>query len=115
MTAPRTLRLLGALRPRRSTLRTRVTVVASVAITTAVVAGVLFMYLLQMQSVRRTIDGQLRTYATQIAQSAPNGKWPKPLPASSLDANAEAQVLSSDGTVLAATRTLIGLPAVYAL
>lgn len=115
MTAPRTLWLLGGLRPRRSTLRTRVTVVASLGITAAVVLGVLFMYLLQMQSVRRTIDGQLRTYATQIAQSAPTGKWPRPLPASSLDANAAAQVLASDGRVLAASRTLVGLPAVYAL
>jgi signal transduction histidine kinase len=68
-----------------------------------------------MQSVRRTIDGQLRTYATQISQSAPSGAWPQPLPVSSLDANAEAQVLAADGTVLAATRTLAGLPAVYAL
>jgi signal transduction histidine kinase len=115
MTTPRARKLVARLRPLLSTLRTRVTVVASVAITAAVVVGVLFMYLLQMQSVRRTIDGQLRTYATQIAQAAPTGTWPKPLPASSLDANAEAQVLSSDGTVLAATRTLIGLPAVYAL
>ncbi|MDQ1540320.1 MAG: hypothetical protein QOH29_1046, partial [Actinomycetota bacterium] len=115
MTAPRGQRLVRGLRPRLRTLRTRVTVVASLAITAAVVVGVLFMYLLQMQSVRRTLDGQLRTYATQIAQSAPTGKWPKPLPASSLDANAEAQVLASDGTVLAATRTLVGLPAIYAL
>jgi signal transduction histidine kinase len=73
------------------------------------------MYLLQMQSVRRTVDSQLRTYATQIAQSAPAGAWAHPLPASSLDPTAEAQVLAADGTVLAATRTLVGLPAVYAL
>jgi signal transduction histidine kinase len=111
----RTVPSLGGLRRRRSTLRTRVTVVASLAITAAVVLGVLVMYLLQMQSVRGTIDGQLRTYATQIVQSAPSGAWPQPLAASSLDANAEAQVLSSDGAVLAATRTLTGLPAVYAL
>ncbi|MDX6329009.1 MAG: hypothetical protein QOI83_1392, partial [Streptomycetaceae bacterium] len=58
--APRTLRLPGGPRPRRGTLRTRVTVVASLGITAAVVLGVLFMYLLQMQSVRRTVDGQLR-------------------------------------------------------
>jgi signal transduction histidine kinase len=115
MSAHRALQLLGALRLRRSTLRARVTVVASLAITAAVVLGVLFMYLLQMQSVRRTIDGQLRTYATQIAQSARSGTWPEPLAGSSLDANAEAQVLAPDGTVLAATRTLTGLSAVYAL
>jgi signal transduction histidine kinase len=115
MTAPRVLQLLRGACQRRSTLRARVTVVASLAITAAVVLGVLFMYLLQMQSVRRTIDGQLRTYASQIAQSGSTGTWPQPLAASSLDANAEAQVLASDGTVLAATRALAGLPAVYAL
>jgi signal transduction histidine kinase len=102
-------------RPGRRSLRTRVTVVASLAITAAVVLGVLAMYLLQMQSVRSTIDGQLRTYATQIAQSANNGKWPQPLAGSTLDANAEAQVLGTDGQVLGATRTLTGLPPVYAL
>ncbi|HEY3713395.1 MAG TPA: HAMP domain-containing sensor histidine kinase [Jatrophihabitantaceae bacterium] len=100
---------------RRRTLRTRVTVVASLAITAAVVLGLLLMYLLQMSSVRRTVDGQLRTYATQIAQSAANGRWPTPLAPSSLDADAEAQVIAPDGRVLAATRTLVGLPAVYRL
>lgn len=100
---------------RRITLRTRVTAVASLGITVAVVLGVLFMYLLQMNSVRRTLDGQLHTYAAQIGQSAATGGWPRPLPPSSLDANAQAQVLAPDATVLAATRTLAGLPAVYAL
>ena len=89
--------------------------VAALAITAAVVLGVLFMYLLQMQSVRSTIDGQLRIYATQIEQSAVEGTLPRILPSSSLDADAEAQVLAADGHVLAATRTLAGLPAVYAL
>jgi len=109
------IRLPARFRPRRSTLRARVTVVASLAITAAVVLGVLLMYLLQMSAVRRTVDGQLRTYATQIAQSAATGRWPTPLPQSSLDSNAEAQVLAPDGQVLAATRTLVGLPAVYRL
>ena len=99
----------------RRTLRTRVTAVASLAITAAVVLGVLLMYLLQMQSVRGAVDSQLRTYATQIEQSASNGTWPQPLASSTLDSNAEAQVTAADGQVLAATRTLIGLPAVYAL
>jgi signal transduction histidine kinase len=101
--------------PGRRTLRTRVTAVAALAITAAVVVGVLFMYLLQMQSVRRTIDSQLRTYATQIEQSATNGTWPRPLASSTLDSNAEAQVIAADGKVLTATRTLAGVPAVYAL
>src|SRR5216684_1538755 len=112
-------RRLGLRSPRARvtavSLRTRVTAVASLAITVAVVLGVLVMYLLQMQSVHRTIDSQLRTYAAQIAQSAPTGNWPRPLAASSLDPDAEAQVLGPGGRVLAATRTLVGLPPVYTL
>jgi signal transduction histidine kinase len=101
-------------RPRPRTLRTRVTLVASLSITAAIVLGVVAIYLLQIQSARRTIDSQLRTYAIQIAQSAGNGTWPTLSP-SSLDPNAEAQVIAPDGRVLAATRTLAGLPAVYLL
>jgi heavy metal sensor kinase len=97
------------------TLRTRVTVVAGLALTAIMVLGLLVMYLLQRQSARQSIDAQLRTYATQIAQSAPDGTWPRPLPPSTLDPNAQAQVLAADGSVLAATRSLQGLPAVYAL
>src|SRR3984893_4366204 len=112
-------RRLGLRSPRTRvtavSLRTRVTAVASLAITVAVVLGVLVMYLLQMQSVHRPIDSQLRTYAAQIAQSAPTGNWPRPLAASSLDPDAEAQVLGPGGRVLAATRTLVGLPPVYTL
>jgi len=101
--------------PRPRALRTRVTVVASLGITAAIVLGVAVMYLLQIQSLRRTIDDQLRTYATQIAQSAAGGTWPKILAPSSLDPNTEAQVIAPDGSVLAATRTLVGLPPVYLL
>ena len=106
------------IRSRLDTLRARVTVLAGLAITAGVVGGVLLMYLLQMNAVRRTIDGQLRTYATQIAQipqSDPTGAWPDPLPPSTLDPNAQAQVIAPDGRVLAASRTLTGLPAVYTL
>jgi len=102
-------------RPRPRTLRTRVTLVASLSITAAIVLGVVAIYLLQIQSSRRTIDSQLRTYAIQIAQSAGNSTWPRTLAPSSLDPNAEAQVIAPNGRVLAATRTLAGLPAVYLL
>jgi signal transduction histidine kinase len=101
--------------PWRQTLRIRVTIGASLIVTAAVVLGVLAMYSLQMNSVRRTIDDQLRTYAVQIAETAQAAGWPPVLAPSSLDENAEAQVLAADGTVLAASRTLQGLPAVYAL
>jgi signal transduction histidine kinase len=92
-----------------------VTIVASIAITAAVVLGFLLLYLLQTDGARRTINGQLGTYITQIEQSAPNGHWPAPLPPSTLDANAEAQVLDAHGHVLAATRTLTGRPVMYLL
>jgi len=65
------------LRP-RMTLRTRVTVAASLGITAAIVGGLLLLYQLQASSVRATIDDQLRTYATEVAQSAPDGQWSGP-------------------------------------
>lgn len=100
---------------RRGTLRTRVTALAGLSITVAVALGVLAMYALQMQSVRSTVDDQLRTYATQIVQSSNAGTLPRVLAPSTLDPTAEAQVLATDGTVLAATATLAGLPAIYQL
>ena len=100
-------------RPRLSTLRARVTIVASLAITTAVVLGFLLMYLLQTDALRRSVDGQLRTYIAQIEQAGQGGGWPAPLPPSTLDANAEAQVLDARGNVLASTQRLAGLPVVY--
>lgn len=102
-------------RARIRRLRSRVTIVAGLAITVGIVLGVVLMYLLQMNSVRRTIDSQLHTYAEQIAQAGQNGTWPSPLPPSTLDANAEAQVIAADGRVLAASRTLVGVPALYTL
>jgi Tfp pilus assembly protein PilV len=89
-------------------------VVASLVITAAVVLGVALLYLLQIQAVHRTLDSQLRTYATQIAQCARTGHWPAVLAPSTLDTNAEVQVIA-DGRVLAATRTLAGVAPVYAL
>ena len=106
--------LLPRLRALR-TLRARVTIVASIAITAAVTLGFLLLYVLQAQATRNTVDGQLRTYITQIEQSGHNGRWPVPLPASALDASAQAQVMGAGGHVLAATRTLAGIPAVYLL
>ena len=101
--------------PRLRTLRARVTIVASVVITAVVLLGFLLLYDLQADAARRTIDGQLRTYITQIEQAGQHGHWPRPLPPSTLDASADAQVIGANGHVLAATRTLTGLPAVYLL
>ena len=97
------------------TMRTRVTVVAGLALTAAVVLGLVVMYRLQLNSANRTVQGQLRAYATQIQQSATGDTFPRPLPASVLDPAAQAQVLAPDGTVLAATRNLAGRPALYTL
>jgi signal transduction histidine kinase len=103
----------SALRPRLGTLRARVTIFASLAITTAVILGFLVMYLLQIHALQRSVDGQLRTYITQIEQTGQDGHWPRPLPPSTLDTNAEAQVLNARGDVLASTQGLAGLPDVY--
>jgi signal transduction histidine kinase len=97
------------------TVRARVTAVAGLALTAAAVLGLVVMYRLQLNSADRTIQGQLRTYATQIAQSAAGGRFPRTLPPSFLDTTAQAQVLAPDGTVLAATRNLAGRPALYTL
>jgi signal transduction histidine kinase len=96
-------------------MRARVTVVASVAITVAVVLGLFLLYALQRQNLQSTVDGQLRAYVAEIAQSAQGDRWPAPLPPSRADANANAQVLAADGHVVAASRTLSGLSAVYFL
>ena len=97
------------------TVRARVTAVAGLALTAAVVLGLVVMYWLQLKSADSTIQGQLRTYATQIEQSAAGGTFPRTLPASSLVPAARAQVLAADGTVLAATRNLADRRAVYTL
>jgi signal transduction histidine kinase len=97
------------------TVRTRVTVVAGLALTVAVLLGLAVMYPLQLGSADRTVQGQLRAYATQIEQAGAGGAFPRPLPGSALDLAAQAQVLAPDGAVLAATRTLAGLPALYRL
>jgi signal transduction histidine kinase len=96
-------------------LRTRVTVVAGLALSAVVVLGFVFMYLLLVRSVHNAIKQQLHVYADQLAESGGTGTWPDPLSPSTLDPNAAAQVLADDGHVLAATRTLQGLPAVYLL
>ncbi|MFD7019894.1 ATP-binding protein [Streptomyces sp. NPDC059928] len=96
-------------------LRTRVTVLAGLALTAAVMIGLLVMYLLQVDQAKRTVAGQLRTYAVQIEQSATGSTLPRPLPPSLLDTQAQAQVLTPDGTVVAATQNLVGRPALFAL
>jgi signal transduction histidine kinase len=101
------------------TVRARVTLVAGLALTAAVVLGLVVMYRLQLNSADRTIDGQLRTYATQIEETAArHASFPifsGTLPPSIVDPAAQAQVLTPDGTVLAATRNLAGRPALYTL
>ncbi len=92
------------------TVRARVTVVAGLALTAAVVLGLVVMYRLQLNSADQTIHGQLGTYATQIEQSAATWLPTGELPPSDLG---QAQVLAPDGTVLAATRNWAGRPALY--
>ena len=98
------------------TVRARVTAVAGLALTAAVVLGLVVMYRLQLNSADSTIQGQLRTYATQIEQSAASWHRTRMLPPSVLDPTDQAQVLAPDGTVLAGyPRNLAHLPALYAL
>jgi hypothetical protein len=92
-----------------------VTVIAGLVIAAAVTIGILLLYLLQLDSVRSTVDQQLRTYVSQIAQASPTGSWTTPLPASPLASAAQAQVIAADGAVVAATRGLSGVPATFTL
>jgi signal transduction histidine kinase len=74
------------------------------------------MYRLQLNSADSTIQGQLRTYATQIEQSAASWHRTRMLPPSVLDPTDQAQVLAPDGTVLAGyPRNLAHQPALYTL
>jgi signal transduction histidine kinase len=103
-------------RLRPGTLRSRITIVAGLALTAAVTTGIVAVYLLQLDSAQRTIQDDLHEYATQIQQSAAaRGAFPSPLPPSNRDPAAAAQVLTADGSVLAATSTLSGQPALYIL
>lgn len=97
------------------TVRSRVTIVAGLALTAAVTIGIVVVYLLQLNSAQRAIKDQLHEYATAIEKSARAGAFPDPLPPSNLDPYAAAQVLTADGRVLAATSTLRGRPALYIL
>ena len=98
------------------TVRARVTAVAGLALTAAVVLGLVVMYRLQLNSADSTIQGQLRTYATQIEQSATSWHRTRMLPPSVLDPTDQAQVLAPDGTVLAGyPRNLAHQPALYTL
>ena len=98
------------------TVRARVTAVAGLALTAAVVLGLVVMYRLQLNSADSTIQGQLRTYATQIEQSAASWHRTRTLPPSVLDPTDQAQVLAPDGTVLAGyPRNLAHQPALYTL
>jgi signal transduction histidine kinase len=92
-----------------------VTVVFGVVVALAITGGIVLLYVLQLHAVDRTVRQQLRTYATQLSQTSPTGNWPQPLPVSALDSSAQAQVIAADGTVLAATRGLTGVPATFAL
>jgi signal transduction histidine kinase len=96
-------------------VRTRVTVVAGLALTAAVLLGLVVLYPLQLGSADRAVQSQLRAYAAQVEQAVARGAFPRPLPGSTLDPAAQAQVLAPDGAVLAATRALAGLPALYRL
>jgi signal transduction histidine kinase len=103
-------------RPSPRTVRTRVTLVAGLALTATVMLGLTVLYLAQLGSAERTVQSQLRTYAIQIEQSAAaNGTFPQPLPNFALWPDYQAQVLAPDGAVLAATSFLAGKPAMYRL
>jgi len=80
-----------------------------------VLLGLVVMYPLQLGSADRTVQSQLRAYAVQVEQAVARGAFPRRCPDPPSDPAAQAQVLAPDGAVLAATRALAGLPALYRL
>jgi signal transduction histidine kinase len=94
---------------RRVSLRTKVTVIAGLALTAAVVLGLVLVNMLRVQQANNTIGEELRLYAVQIAQSGQGGRWPDPLPSSPLDPCAYALVLQPNPVkVLAASQIPTG-------
>ena len=101
-------------RPRlaASSLRLRMTLLATLIVTATVVVCIAVLAVTLVTSVRANLTGSLRSYATSLA--ATPGTWPQPLPAApGGDPGAWAQVIDPGGNVLAATSNIAGLPALY--
>lgn len=100
---------------RSRSLRLRLTVLATLAITVTVALTAAVLVFTLVSSVRTNVNTTLSAYADSIARSAPDGRWPQPLPSAPGDPGVWAQVVDSSGTVLAATANIAGQPALYTL
>ncbi|HEY0474014.1 MAG TPA: HAMP domain-containing sensor histidine kinase [Kribbella sp.] len=106
------------MRPRLapSSLRLRLTVLATLVVTATVAVSIGVLAITLVSSARGNLSASLRSYAASLADTGPSGTWPKPLPpAPGGDPGAWAQVVAADGTVVAGTSNINGLPALYTL
>jgi signal transduction histidine kinase len=98
-----------------SSLRLRLTVLATLVVTAAVAIGIAVLAVTLVSSARGNLTASLRSYATSLSDAGPNGTWPRPLPAvPGGDPGSWAQVVAPNGQVVAATVNVNGLPALYA-
>jgi signal transduction histidine kinase len=103
------------LTPRRSSLRLRLTVLATLAIAvTAALATAILVFTLAT-SVRANVTTTLNAYAASIARTTTKSDWPGSLPAATDDPSTWAQVVDASGTVVAATTNVNARPALYSL
>ncbi|MGW6358556.1 sensor histidine kinase [Streptomyces sp. NPDC055092] len=100
--------------PSRS-LRLRLTVLATLAITVTVALVTAVLAFTMVSSVRSNVLTTLNAYGDSIGQSATQGTLPNPLPPSPGDSSVWSQVVNSSGTVVTSTANVAGQPALYTL
>ncbi|MGW6194684.1 sensor histidine kinase [Kribbella sp. NPDC055110] len=97
-----------------ASLRLRLTVLATLVVSGTLALGIAVLAVTLVSSARGNLTTSLRSYATSLAEAGPNGTWPRPLPpVPGGDPGSWAQVVASDGRVLATTASVNGLPALY--
>jgi signal transduction histidine kinase len=100
-------------RPTASSLRLRLTVLATLVVTATLAIGIAVMAVTLVSSARGNLSASLRSYATSLADAGTE-TWPQPLPAvPGGDPGSWAQVITADGKVVATTSNIKDLPALY--
>ncbi|MBF9066645.1 sensor histidine kinase [Streptacidiphilus fuscans] len=100
---------------KRSSLRLRLTVLATAAITVTVALVVTVLVATVVQAVRSNVETTLSAYADSVAREGAGGSWPTPLPPAPGGFNAWAQVVDAKGEVIASTSNVAGESARYTL
>ena len=99
--------------PRRSTIRFRITAIATVVAAIVLGASALTLVILQRQQLTANLDNSLEQRADQLVAAIADGD-PSAVIANSNAEDRAAQLVDADGVVLAATENLDGLDAISA-